>query len=313
MFGGGVWGTRLGSDVPQTRHERNTSPKRSIRRGLGDGLGDAAGDALRKLFLHSFKFEGRSLDLSSCDALEVVMLDACDINLENIFPKSLQYLSISCSSFFLAPDTRTSISAPSLVTLDLTCFCGWTPLFGSMPLLETAYISSEDPYHDFCYNGDYYGDCGDHTCKGCYSKYHDSSQCMILDRLSGVTNLTLMSEPTTFIFRKDFKWCPMFSNLKTLLLSEWCVVPDFSGLIYFLQHSPIMEKLTLEILYSIMGDVEIDESYRPAKHFMASKHLKVVKIRYIKEDELIRHILKILCTHGVPREKIDIEVNQHFA
>jgi hypothetical protein len=44
----------------------------------------------------------------------------------------------------------------------------------------------------------------------------------------------------------------MFSNLKTLLLSEWCVVPDFSGLIYFLQHSPIMEKLTLEILYSIM-------------------------------------------------------------
>jgi hypothetical protein len=46
---------------------------------------------------------------------------------------------------------------------------------------------------------------------------------------------------------------------------------------------------------------------------MASKHLKVVKIRYIKEDELIRHILKILCTHGVPREKIDIEVNQHFA
>lgn len=134
---------------------------------------------------------------------------------------------------------------------------------------------------------------------------------MILDRLSGVTNLTLMSDPTTFIFRKDFKWCPMFSNLKTLLLSEWCVVPDFSGLIYFLQHSPIMENL--EILYSIMGDVEIDESYRPAKHFMASKHFKVVKIRCIKEDELIHHILKILCTHGVPREKIDIEVNQYFA
>lgn len=46
MFGGGVWGTRLGSDVPQRRHEQNTSPKRSIRRGLGDVLGDAAGDAL---------------------------------------------------------------------------------------------------------------------------------------------------------------------------------------------------------------------------------------------------------------------------
>ena len=40
-------GTRLGSDVPQTRHERNTSPKRSIRCGLWDGLGDATGDALK--------------------------------------------------------------------------------------------------------------------------------------------------------------------------------------------------------------------------------------------------------------------------
>jgi hypothetical protein len=46
MFGGGVWGTRLGSDVPQTRHEQNTSLKRSIRRVLGDGLGDATEDAL---------------------------------------------------------------------------------------------------------------------------------------------------------------------------------------------------------------------------------------------------------------------------
>jgi hypothetical protein len=35
MFGGGVWWTWLGSDVPQTRHERNTSIKRSIRRDLG--------------------------------------------------------------------------------------------------------------------------------------------------------------------------------------------------------------------------------------------------------------------------------------
>jgi hypothetical protein len=46
MFEGGVWGTRLGSDVPQRRHEQNTFPKRSIRRDLGDALGDTAGDAL---------------------------------------------------------------------------------------------------------------------------------------------------------------------------------------------------------------------------------------------------------------------------
>jgi hypothetical protein len=32
---GSVWGMRLGSDVSQTRHEENTSPKRSIWRRLG--------------------------------------------------------------------------------------------------------------------------------------------------------------------------------------------------------------------------------------------------------------------------------------
>jgi hypothetical protein len=131
----------------------------------------------------------------------------------------------------------------------------------------------------------------------------------------------------------------MFSNLKTLLLREWCVVPDFSGLLYFLQYSPILEKLTLQ-LYSNMvwiptydgsclagvtmsfckifcllqvEDVEIDESYSPAKQFMASKHLKVVEIKCLKEYKIIHHILKILCTHGVPREKIYIQANRSFA
>ena len=58
MFGGGVWGTRLGGDGPQTRHEQNTSPKRSIRRGLRDGLGDATGDALSTLRqFHKLSFQ----------------------------------------------------------------------------------------------------------------------------------------------------------------------------------------------------------------------------------------------------------------
>jgi hypothetical protein len=148
---------------------------------------------LRSLHLYNFKFEGRSLDLSSCDALEELMLCFCDISPENIFPKSLRYLSISGHSTFLAPDKRTSISAPSLVRLDLTRFQGWTPLFESMPLLEKAYISSENCY-DCCDNGNYYGDCGDHSCKGCYGKDHDSRHCVILDRLSSVTYLMLMSD-----------------------------------------------------------------------------------------------------------------------
>jgi hypothetical protein len=42
----GVWGTRLGSDVYQTRHEQNTSPQTLDPAPFGGRFGDVAGDAL---------------------------------------------------------------------------------------------------------------------------------------------------------------------------------------------------------------------------------------------------------------------------
>jgi hypothetical protein len=50
-----------------------------------------------------------------------------------------------------------------------------------------------------------------------------------------------------FIFRKDINFCGTFSNLKELLLNEWCVEPEFHGLVYFLRCSPVMEKLTVQL------------------------------------------------------------------
>jgi CO dehydrogenase/acetyl-CoA synthase epsilon subunit len=55
-----------------------------------------------------------------------------------------------------------------------------------------------------------------------------------------------------FIFRRDLKSCPVFSNLKTLSLNEyWCVPADFSALAYMLEHSPILEKLTLKLFSKV--------------------------------------------------------------
>jgi hypothetical protein len=50
-----------------------------------------------------------------------------------------------------------------------------------------------------------------------------------------------------FIGRMDFKWRTVFSQLKTLLLTDWCVGLDFSGLIHFIQHSPILDRLTVQL------------------------------------------------------------------
>jgi hypothetical protein len=50
-----------------------------------------------------------------------------------------------------------------------------------------------------------------------------------------------------FIFRNYLKCYPFFGKLKTLLLNEWCMVDNFTVLVYFLHHSPILETLTLQL------------------------------------------------------------------
>jgi len=54
------------------------------------------------------------------------------------------------------------------------------------------------------------------------------------------------------IFESDLRWCPMFSNLKTLLLNDyWCTPDDFSALACILEHSPFLAKLTLELFSEV--------------------------------------------------------------
>jgi hypothetical protein len=52
-----------------------------------------------------------------------------------------------------------------------------------------------------------------------------------------------------FIFRKDCKSLTTFNNLMTLVLNEWCMAVDFSALACFLERSPVLEKLTLQLGY----------------------------------------------------------------
>jgi hypothetical protein len=50
-----------------------------------------------------------------------------------------------------------------------------------------------------------------------------------------------------FFSRNYLKCCPLFDKLKTLLLNEWCMVKNFTALVYFLHHSPILETLTRQL------------------------------------------------------------------
>lgn len=41
--------------------------------------------------------------------------------------------------------------------------------------------------------------------------------------------------------------CPVFSKLKTLVLNGWVAIIDLDALASVLQHSPVLEILTLEL------------------------------------------------------------------
>lgn len=148
---------------------------------------------LKRLELCGVKLADRSLDFSSCPALEVLKMKDCGINAEKILSQSLRRLSITGCFFFL--NIRTHISAPNLISLELADFWGWTPMLESMPSLVTTFARLGDFCDDYCFN-DPYGDCGDTLCDGYYcndsNAVHDDD-CVLLDGLSDATNLELIT------------------------------------------------------------------------------------------------------------------------
>jgi hypothetical protein len=78
----------------------------------------------------------------------------------------------------------------------------------------------------------------------------------------------------------DFKWRVIFSQLETLVLSDWCVAPNFSGIIYFVQHSPVLQSLTLGLEYYevfAFEDLIIDFSLR-FNHVLLFNFIKLFRL-----------------------------------
>jgi len=93
------------------------------------------------------------------------------------------------------------------------------------------------------------------------------------------------------------KCCPIFSNLKALSLNEyWCVPDDFSALTCILEHSPVLEKLTLQLFCEgPKSNVHMKGSPDPKERSNAiSEHLKVVEVKCEVVDDRVINILKFL-------------------
>ncbi|XBI75692.1 hypothetical protein VPH35_069033 [Triticum aestivum] len=204
---------------------------------------------LRALDLEGVRLQGAFLDFTSCPALEDLKMKQSHIYLEKIVSRSLQRLSIiGCSSDMYY---RISISTPCLISFTLDGFQDKTPLLESTPLLETAFVRLGCDYYDTCHNYEDGLFCGanDSSCPNCLAYNDGMSKTVLLGALYNAKHLELISTSEMFIFARDLKWCPTFNKLKTLLLNEyWCVGPDFDALTCILKHSPVLEKLTLQLV-----------------------------------------------------------------
>ncbi|TVU26290.1 hypothetical protein EJB05_28829 [Eragrostis curvula] len=226
-----------------------------------------------------------ALDFSSCPVLKALRMLNCVIRARKISFQSLRHLIATDMVF--DEDSRTRISAPSLVSLQLHVFCGRAPVLQNMPLLVTASINLDAECHDSC-NRWSSGDCGYDGCQGCHDNTDGSDKCVLLRGLSNATSLELLVEPDVFILKRDLNLCPTFGKLKTLLLNEWSLAGDLHSLVCLLQHSPVLEKLTFQLHEVPEHLMEMKENQNPKEQPHAYEHLKivVVKCREVGDDRI---------------------------
>uniref|UniRef100_A0A0E0MDL2 F-box domain-containing protein n=1 Tax=Oryza punctata TaxID=4537 RepID=A0A0E0MDL2_ORYPU len=259
---------------------------------------------LARLELSNVVLKNHFLNFSSCPALEELVTRNCHIEAEEILSESLKLLTTVDCVFSSYPRTR--ISVPSLVALELTEPWGSTPVLESMPSLLTASIKLTD-CDDHCGKEEFGGSCDDNACDNCGANGGNSGDYVLFDGLSEAKRLELIAKPRVFIFRRDLMWCPTFGKLKTLLLNEWSVAIDLVALICFLQHTPVLEKLTLQLCEAPVNWMENEGSYDLTENPLASKQLKVVDVKCEKFDPRVHKIIMIFSTYGINIEQIYIQ------
>ncbi|KAJ1275065.1 hypothetical protein BS78_05G107400 [Paspalum vaginatum] len=239
---------------------------------------------LKILDLEMVTLKSSSLDFSGCPVLVDLKMNNCEIygNLSSLF---LKHLSLT-DCLFGTDSVRACICTPAIVRVNICC-------------------------EDQCCKSSY-GDCGDLTCSGCYDSDFGADDrrrdSLLLNGLSQVTELELSVDSTMFIVNRDLKLCPMFSKLKILFLSEWCpgIYGDRNVLTHILQHTPILEKLTLQLCEVPKIQVETEKSCKRIEQSFKSNHLLIVDIKCEEADGRVHETLEILSTYGIALKQVNI-------
>uniref|UniRef100_A0A0D9XQ60 F-box domain-containing protein n=1 Tax=Leersia perrieri TaxID=77586 RepID=A0A0D9XQ60_9ORYZ len=259
---------------------------------------------LTRLQLYGILLNDSFLNFSSCPALEHLVFDSCEFKCAKISSNSAKHLTITDSKFSMLSRVCIDISSLVSISLRLDDYNCRTPVLERMPSLVEAFVRVLHCSEDFCWESDS-GDCGREGCPSCYG-IKDNNNCVLLEGLLEAKTLVLINKYRSFIFKRDLKWCPTFTKLKTLVLDEyWCVPDDFSALACILEHAPILQNLILQINSNgpkhrkkIEGNChQMDRSVG------ISGQLEIVEIRCEVVDTRVLKILKYLSAFNMPNRQ----------
>ncbi|KAF7011027.1 hypothetical protein CFC21_025382 [Triticum aestivum] len=220
---------------------------------------------LTRLELVGVSFNNSVADFSGCPALVELSMDTCDVFMKQLLSPSLKHLRIA--RCYISDRYRILISLRALWCLTSIV------LINALRIGLIVVVLGEEIF------------------------------VMVVIIIMEILDMGLIMTATTASFSKvyqkpqtwscqlillwDLKWCPTFTKLKTLLLNDWCLAADHNALICFLQHSPILEKLTLQLSEGPSYVTEAEGIYKPLGQSVASNCLKIVEIECANVDKKV--------------------------
>jgi hypothetical protein len=153
---------------------------------------------LSTLELKSLDLRDKLLDFSRCPALKNLLVRFCSVGWTKcISSQSLEHLTIVYCTFL--SDARTRISAPRLISLELSENYGNTPFLDGMPLLVNAFVRLRD-CEDRCHQQEYGILCCNNSCSKCGANISGNKDCVLLEGLSEATRLELVAQSGVVCF-----------------------------------------------------------------------------------------------------------------
>ncbi|XBI01950.1 hypothetical protein VPH35_130594 [Triticum aestivum] len=220
----------------------------------------------------------------------------------------LEHLELECCIL----DTR-RISSSSLKVLHIIdCIIGNDLLIGARKLTHLSVIDPE------CRRGaivtwDLSSLVSASLSLGSEFHYDDNTEVdhHLLDGLSHATTLELHAPLPELTFERGLQACPMFSNLTSLVLGDWCMAADFYPLFRIVHRSPMLKELTVKLkMEHCETRKEVESASLPSRRAPAIRgypRIERIKICCSKDDPRIGTLVQALLPIFIPDGKISIE------